>query len=159
LDVYHHALTVDVTHFQVRKSGTPESRGIEGHQPCAMQRRASRIDESRHFFLAEDGWQMNGLLRAGCFRNAPGFLERFEVAKAWSRQVLCRRVRRKLSLLKQRGLIFTDVSRALAIQGTVEVSKKIFDGANVTIYGSLGEIAKLEFFQHHFAKSGHGDLL
>src|SRR5208337_713323 len=32
LDVYHHALTVDVANFQSCEFGTPESRGIEGHQ-------------------------------------------------------------------------------------------------------------------------------
>jgi hypothetical protein len=35
-DVDHHALTVNVTHFQAGEFGTPESRGIEGHQQCAM---------------------------------------------------------------------------------------------------------------------------
>ena len=39
------------------------------------------------------------------------------------------------------------------------MSRKLFDGTNVAIYGSLGVITTLEFFQHHFAKSGHGDLL
>ena len=29
----------------------------------------------------------------------------------------------------------------------------------VCLYGSLGVISTLEFFQHHFAKSGHRDLL
>src|SRR5713226_3253303 len=54
LDVNHHALTVDVAHFQTREFGTPESGGVERHQQSAMQGRASRIDESRHFFLAEN---------------------------------------------------------------------------------------------------------
>src|SRR5216684_2060067 len=54
LDVNHHALTVDVANFQTREFGTPESGGVECHQQSAMQRRASRIDESRDFFLAEN---------------------------------------------------------------------------------------------------------
>jgi len=41
----------------------------------------------------------------------------------------------------------------------VEVSRKIFDGTKVTIYGSLGVITTLEFFQHHFSEMGHRDLL
>src|ERR1700736_5964668 len=45
------------------------------------------------------------------------------------------------------------------IRGSVEVSRKIFDGAKVTIDGSLGVITTLEFFQHHFSKMGHRDLL
>src|SRR5882672_2072535 len=61
LDVDDHALTVDVTYFQTREFGTAESGGIERHQQSAMQRRASRIDELRHFLLAEDRWQVKGL--------------------------------------------------------------------------------------------------
>ena len=112
LDVNHHALTVDVTHFQACEFGTPESGGVERHQQSAMQRRASRIDESRHFFLAEDRWQVNGLLRVGRLGDAPGLLERFGVEKSESCQVLRHCVRRELPLVEQRGLIFTDVSRA-----------------------------------------------
>src|SRR5882672_1339019 len=41
----------------------------------------------------------------------------------------------------------------------MEVSRKLFDGAKVTIDGSLGVITTLEFFQHHFSKMGHSDLL
>src|SRR6266481_321697 len=32
LDVNHHALTVDVSDFQAREFGTPESGGVERHQ-------------------------------------------------------------------------------------------------------------------------------
>ena len=39
------------------------------------------------------------------------------------------------------------------------MSRKLFDGAKVTIDGSLGVITTLEFFQHHFSKMGHRDLL
>src|SRR5260370_15866381 len=111
LDVDHHALAVHVANFQTREFGTPESGGVERHQQSAMEGRASRIDESRHFLLAEDRWQVNGLLRVGCFRVAPGFLECLDVEKAKRRQVLRHCVRRELPLLKQRGLIFTNVSR------------------------------------------------
>src|SRR6266851_7151206 len=81
LDVNHHALTVDVADFQTREFGTPEPSGVERHQQSAMQGRASRIDESCHFFLAEDRWQVNGLLRVGSLRDAPGLLERLDIKK------------------------------------------------------------------------------
>ena len=35
-DVNHHALTVDVTHFQAREFGTSESGRVESHQQSAM---------------------------------------------------------------------------------------------------------------------------
>jgi hypothetical protein len=37
----------------------------------------------------------------------------------------------------------------------MEASRKILNCADVMTYGSLCVIATLEFFQHHFAKSGH----
>src|SRR3984893_7690693 len=37
--------------------------------------------------------------------------------------------------------------------------EKIFNCADVTACGSLRIITTLEFFEHHFAKSGHEDLL
>src|SRR5437870_13525250 len=48
---------------------------------------------------------------------------------------------------------------AQAIRGAAEVSRKILDCADVGTCGMLSVIKTLEFFQHHFAKSGHGDLL
>ena len=42
LDVNHHVLTVDVTHFQAREFGTPQSGGVERHQQSVVQ----RIEES-----------------------------------------------------------------------------------------------------------------
>src|ERR1700730_8676927 len=41
----------------------------------------------------------------------------------------------------------------------VEVSSKIFDCVDVMAYGIFRKVTTLEFFQHHFAKSGHGDGL
>jgi len=36
--------------------------------------------------------------------------------------------------VKQLGLIFTNVPRTQAVRGTVEPSRKIFDGVDVTAY-------------------------
>src|SRR3984893_4860548 len=109
LDVDHHALTIDVADFQACEFGTTESGGIERHQQSAMQRRTSCIDESRHFFLAEDRWQVKGLLRVGRLGNAPSSLERFRIEESESCKMLRHCVRRELPLVEQRGLIFADV--------------------------------------------------
>ena len=37
--------------------------------------------------------------------------------------------------------------------------REILERLDVAVYGSLGVITTLEFFEHHFAKSGHEDLL
>ena len=59
LDVNHHALAVDVADFQARQFGASHSGGVESHQQSAMEGSASRIDESRDFFLTEDRRQAN----------------------------------------------------------------------------------------------------
>src|SRR6266478_3223816 len=57
------------------------------------------------------------------------------------------------------GLVFANVPQAQAIRWTVEVSSKIFDCVDVMTYGIFRKVTTLELFQHHFAKSGHGDGL
>ena len=54
LNVNYHALAVDVADFQVCQLGVAHSGGVERDQQSAMQARASRIDESCDFFLAQD---------------------------------------------------------------------------------------------------------
>src|ERR1700693_4954641 len=112
LDVNHHALAVNVADFQLRELGTPEPRGVERHQQSAMQGRPRRIDEPRNFFLAENRWQVNSLLRVGSLFDAPGSPESLGVEKSQSCQALRHRVRGELPLPKHRGLIFTNVSGA-----------------------------------------------
>src|SRR6266853_3194287 len=57
------------------------------------------------------------------------------------------------------GLVFANVPQAQAIRWAVEVSSKIFDCVDVMAYGIFRKVTTLELFQHHFAKSGHGDGL
>jgi hypothetical protein len=40
---------------------------------------------------------------------------------------------------------------AQAVWGKVEPSREIFDGAEITLYGSLSIVTTLEFLQHHFS--------
>ena len=159
LDVNHHALAVDVADFQVRQFRAPHAGGVERHQQSAMARRACRVDQSRDFFLAENGWQVKCPLRIGRLRDAPGLLERLAVEEPQSRQTLRNGARRQLPLLKQLGLIFTNVPGAQTVRRTVESSSKFFDCADVTACGSLGVITTLEFLQHHFSQMAHRDLL
>src|ERR1700722_11516147 len=110
-------------------------------------------------FPAEDRRKVKCSFRIGRLGDAPGFLESFDVEESQSCQSLRDCTRRQLVLLEQLGLIFTNVFRTQTIWRTLESSCEIFNCANVTAYGSLGIITTLEFFEHHFAKSGHNDLL
>jgi hypothetical protein len=73
------------------------------------------------------------------------FRERF------SRLALANRGRCQFLFLEKFGLIFANMPGAQAVWGKMESSREIFDGADVTIYGSLCVITTLEFFQHHFS--------
>src|SRR5215472_668406 len=139
--------------------GTPQAGSVECHQQSAMERSESSIDESCDFFLTEDRRQAMALFRIGSFRNAPGLLECLDVEESQSRQADRNCTRRQLPLLKQLGLVFANVLQAQAVRWTVEVSSKIFDCADVVAYGMFRKVTTLELFQHHFAKSGHKDLL
>src|SRR5215831_9935806 len=139
--------------------GTPQAGSVECHQQSAMERSESSINESCDFFLTEDRRQAMALFRIGSFRNAPGLLECLDVEESQSRQADRNCTRRQLPLLKQLGLVFANVLQAQAVRWTVEVSSKIFDCADVVAYGMFRKVTTLEFFQHHFAKSGHKDLL
>src|SRR5437899_13059570 len=44
-----------------------------------------------------------------------------------------------------------------ALPISVEMSSKILDGPDVVAYGMFRKITTLEFFQHRFAKMGHGN--
>jgi len=52
-----------------------------------MKRSARRIDELRHFFLAENGGQAMSLFRIGSVGNAPRLLQPLDVEKPPGRQM------------------------------------------------------------------------
>src|SRR6266481_5843967 len=102
-----------------------------------MQGRTSRIDQSRNFFLAQDSRHVKRFFRIGGLLDAPGLLESFGVEKSESCQALPNRGRCQFLFLEKLGLVFANMPRAQAVWGKVESSREIFDGADVTIYGSL----------------------
>src|SRR5713226_1189451 len=159
LDVNDHALAVDVRNLQVGQLGASHSGGVERHQQRAMEGSASRIDESRHFFLAQDRWNVLGSFRIGGLGCAPTLLESLGIEEPQSREIYRNGARRQLALLEQFRLVFANLRGAQTVWRTLEASREIFHYPDVTAYGSFSVITTLEIFQHHFAKSGHGDLL
>jgi hypothetical protein len=65
----------------------------------------------------------------------------------------------QLLLLKQVGLILTQVLRTELVGSLMEMAGKFLDDPKVGFYGTLSVITALEFLQHHSAKMGHRDLL
>jgi len=77
-----------------------------------MEGSLSSVDESCDFFLAEDRREMMVLFGIGSLGDAAGLLERLDVEKSQSRQVVRNGTRRQLPLLKQLGLVFANVPQA-----------------------------------------------
>src|SRR5438874_325610 len=157
MDVNHHALAVDVRNFQVGQLGASHSGGVEHHQQCAMKGSASRIDESRHFFLAQDRWNVLGSFRIGGLGCAPALLESLGIEEPQSRKINRNGAWSQLSFLEQFRLVFANLLGAQAVGRTMEALREIFHYPDVTSYGSFSVIATLEFLQHHFSEMGHGN--
>src|ERR1700680_1297448 len=87
LDVNDHALTVAIRNFQVGQLGASHSGSVECHQQRAMEGSASRIDESRHFFLAHDRGNVLGPFRIGGLGYAPAPLESLGIEEPKSRKI------------------------------------------------------------------------
>jgi hypothetical protein len=151
LDVNHHSLAVDVADFQACQLCVADSGGIQRHQYGAIASCRSGVDELRDFFLAENRREATCLFRIGSFSDAPGLPESLDVEKAQSCEAYRDGTRRQLPLLKQLGLMLTNVPRTQAVRPAVESSGKIFDCADVVACGMLRVITALEFLQHHFA--------
>src|SRR5438876_2616947 len=124
-----------------------------------MKRSGGGIDQSYDFFLTEDRWDATLLFGIGSVRDTPSLFESLGVEEPQSRETVGHCTRGQLPLLKQLGLVFANVPRTQTVRRTLESPSKIFDGADVVACGILRVITALEFFQHHFAKSGHEDLL
>src|ERR1700751_5148207 len=112
LDVNHHSLAVDVRNFQMGQLGAPHSGGVERHQQRTMEGIVSRIDESRHFFLAQDRWNVLGSFRIRGLGCAPALLESLGIEEPQSRKIYRNGARRQLALLEQFCLIFANLLRA-----------------------------------------------
>src|SRR5207253_7080889 len=126
LDVNYHALAVDVRNFQVGQLGASHSGSVERHQQRAMKGSASRIDESRHFFLAHDRWNVPGSFRIGGLGCAPALLESLGIEEPQSRKIYRNGARRQLSLLEQFRLVFANLLGAQTVWRTLEASREIF---------------------------------
>src|SRR6266481_1712619 len=122
-----------------------------------MERSASRIDESRHFFLAQDRWNVLGSFRIGGLGCAPALLESLGIEEPQSRKIYRNGAGRQLSLLEQFRLVFANLLGAQTVWTALEASREIFHYTDVTAYGSFSVITTLEFVQHHFSEMGHGN--
>src|SRR5260370_31443550 len=115
-----------------------------------MKGRPSRIDESRHFFLAQDRWKVLGSFRIGGLGCTPALLESLGIEEPQSRKIYRNGARRQLSLLEQFRLVFANLLGAQTVWRTLEASREIFHYTDVTAYGSFSVITTLEIARHDF---------
>ncbi len=93
-----------------------------------------------------------GIDRQSSFQYAPK-------KEAECRHTVYDRADGELSFMQQMGLPLTDVIGAEPIGRLAEESRESLDSAEIAAYSLRREVTTLEFFQHHFAKTGHRDLL
>src|SRR5258707_13042921 len=74
-DMNHHALAVDIAGLQVCYLSTPQAGSVECQEQSAMEGRASCLDETCDFFLAEHRWKVMVLFRIRSLVDRLGFLE------------------------------------------------------------------------------------
>src|ERR1700736_3902670 len=75
-DMNDHPFTINVSHFQMRQFGTPQSGRIKRHQKDAVEHGRSCIDEPRYLFRAENFRKTESPPWVRCFGNRPGSPQR-----------------------------------------------------------------------------------
>src|SRR5437660_12821608 len=102
-----------------------------------MKRSARRIDELRHFFLAENGGQAMSLFRIGSVGNAPRLLQGLDVEKPQGTQMGRHRTGRQLPLCEEMSLGLPNVLRPQTRGGALEISSESLDLARARPWGSV----------------------
>src|SRR5215472_11720097 len=102
---------------------------------------------------------MQGLLGIGRIGNAPGLAQGLDEEEAESRQTHDDGVGCQFALGEQLGLILAHMFGTQLVGSPVEVPGEILYGVKVRPRCTLREVKTLEFLEHHFAKTGHRDLL
>jgi hypothetical protein len=65
----------------------------------------------------------------------------------------------KLLFAEQIRLVLTDMIRPELIRRTVEISRNLVNGPEISARGAGSVVATLEFLEHQLSQMGHRDLL
>jgi len=155
VDTNHHAIAVDIAHFQAYQFGAPEARGIGCHQQHAMLR--VRRDGEKLFDLvgAEDLRQRP---RRPARRDVGGdvlALQRLHIEKPDRGDLDVDGRPTQLPLVHQVEQIVLDLFQADPIRRTVMVFDQPCDGVRVSILRSRGEAPKLHLPNHPISQLTH----
>src|SRR5882724_355840 len=151
--------TIDVGDLQANQFGASETGGIKCHEQGALKRRGGGFDETVDLLPAENGRQMEHLLRVRGKVRTPRLLQRPDVEEADSAEMLDNGVGVILPFAEQICLVLADVIRSKLVGTTVEVARKLVNGSEISADGAGSVISTLEFLEHHLSKMGHRDLL
>ena len=88
LDVENHALAVHITDLETSQLRVPNAGGVESHEHGAIKGSGSGVDELRYLFLTENGGQAVAFLGIGSVGNAPRLLQRLDLEKLQSAQMV-----------------------------------------------------------------------
>src|SRR3989454_2226543 len=87
-DMNDHPLAVDIADLEVCHFSATRARGIQRYQQDAMKGKLCRVDQTRHFVLAQNLRQVQNLLGIRCLGNAPAALQHLYIEEAQSGQAL-----------------------------------------------------------------------
>jgi hypothetical protein len=147
-NVNHHPLAVDVGHLQASYFCPACTRSVQSHDQNALKRCLGRIDQLRHFLLAEDLRKPEHLLRVGRLGGGPASLQNLDVKETQCGEPLRDRVRSQLPGPEHRRLVLPDVLQTKLVRRTTKVLSKVLDGADVSANRPRSVVAPLQLFQH-----------
>ena len=158
-DVNHHPLAVDIGDLKTAQFRAADTRRVQGHEHRAVEEVTGRVDELRYFLRAQDLRKFAVPFGSrNIFEQIPS-LQSLDIEEAKRGHMLLHGTGVQLLLLKQVGLILTQVLRTELVGSLMEMAGKFLDDPKVGFYGTLSVVTALEFLQHHSAKMGHKDLL
>src|ERR1700688_2250330 len=158
-NVNHHPLAVDIGDLKTAQFRAADTRRVQGHEHRAVEEVTGQVDELRYFLATQDLREFAIAFGSrNIFEQIPS-LQSFDIEKAKRGHMLLHGAGVQLLLLKQVGLILTQVLRTKLVGWLMEMAGKFLDDPKVGFYGTLSVITALEFLQHHSAKMGHRDLL
>src|SRR6266436_5680973 len=158
-NVNHHPLAVDITDLKTAQFRAADTRRVQGHEHRAVEEVTGRVDHLHYLLRAQDLWKFAVPFGSrNIFEQIPS-LQSLDIEEAKRGHMLLHGAGVQLLLLKQVGLILAQVMWTEHVGRLMEMPGEFLDDQDVGFYGTLSVITTLKFFQHHFAKSGHRDLL
>ena len=120
----HHALAVDIGHLQANDLGAAHARAVEHHQQRARKQATACLNQTRHFFTAQDVGQLAAHPGVGQKVAKLGPVQCAQVKEPQRRDVVLDGSRTEFSFLEQVDLVAAQVIGAKLVRALAEVLRE-----------------------------------